>query len=215
MDSDAEILPIPNWLVDWICRDQTEYRSTTAKFSAARQKAKKAAAAAARAAGDQNAKSVSEQDIYSLVRSSSGYLARHGLDRDLIETCLLRLIEKSCDNGKEKAQSEGTKRLVHQIAYDKNLKIGTAPDFSDPFHKGFKVTEAYRSTKLVRLIGTFPDTIADSEAKRLVKEVWPDYDQDKNAHRVALHKARKKAGFTLTDDGRFWKRMVPLFVAGL
>jgi len=212
--TDVVIIPIPNWLVDWLCRDSTAYRSVTAKFAVARKKA--------RDAGDQTAKPVADEDIYKLVRSSSGYLAIHGIDRDLIEINVLRLIEKW--NGKDKAQSESVKELVHNAAYDKRLKIGIAPNFKLRFGKqetnadgtrSFRtaVPSPYRSTRLVQLLNTFPDMLADSEAKRLIKEIWPEYDQDDNAHRVALHRARRQAGFTLTDDELCWIRLVPLFVS--
>jgi hypothetical protein len=165
--TDYEIAPIPSWLVDWLLADIRRQRSEAAKVRHARKVA---------ATKDPRVKPVMEEDIFTLMQSRAGSFASLGVDRADIKTMLLKQVAKFCVNGKEKAKSEGTKDLAHRLAYSRNLKIGTAPNFLNFGKKattwrreGSKIiaqppTVVSRQARLVAHINGFPLPLPPDDA---------------------------------------------------
>jgi hypothetical protein len=236
--TDLPIAPIPPWLVDWLVKEIHRQRSEAAKArhvtrvaKAAEKAAKKAQAAAntAEANADKTAEEIAEEseaaekevasEVFKLMRSKAGSFAKLSVDREDIEHLLLKQVAKVF--GQERADSKKVKDHAHALAFSKHLIIGDQPDFKfgqEPClfvgvgkerRKIGRLSSDYRSTQLIRLLKTFPDslTTADAEA-RVRKEVWPDYDGTKGSHKTALCRARQATDFVVKDG--MWTRMTPL-----
>jgi hypothetical protein len=208
--TDYEIAPVPDWLVDWLVADIRKQRSAAAKVRHARKVA---------ATKDPCVKPVMEEDIFRIMQSRAGSFASLGVDRADIKTLLLKQVGKFCVNGEKKAKSEDTKDLAHRLAYSRNLKIGTAPNFSNFGKKattwrreGSKIiaqpaTVVSREARLVAHMNGFPLPLPPDDAEKKILEVWPGYDKTNGNHRVALYRARKKARFIIDDTTGDWMRM--------
>lgn len=227
--TDLPIAPVPPWLVDWLIQHIRRQRSEGAKARHAAtvaEKATKAAAAAiAGATADKSADGLAGEselaekelssEVFKLMWSRAANFASLSVDRADIEHLLLKQVAKAF--GKERAESKKVKDHAHELAFNKHLKIGDQPDFD--FGKdnclfiGKKLMSGrpssdYRSTQLVKLLQTFPDSLTTADAEARVRTIWPDYDGKKPAHKTALCRARQKAGFVAKDG--MWTRMTPL-----
>jgi hypothetical protein len=219
--TDCEIAPIPNWLVDWLLADIRRQRSEAAKARYAAMIAKKAApkvpSAATTDVTTTDAAPVTDttgEAIFRLMQSRAGSFATLGVKPTTIEYLLIEQV--ATKYGKECSKTERTKELAHQLAYSSTLRIGEIPDFFGggrvPFILGGKQVSQHaadpRSTRLVKLLQTFPDKLATEDAEARVREVWPDYDGKDGAHKTALCRARQKTDF-IAKDG-FWTRTTKL-----
>jgi hypothetical protein len=223
--TDLPIAPIPPWLVDWLLADIRRQRSEGAKARHAKKVAKAAAAAIAGATADKSADEIAEQseaaekevasEVFRLMRSRAGSFASLSVDREDIEHLLLKQVEKRF--GKERAESKKVKDHAHQLAFSKHLEIGDQPDFDlgkeNCLFMGTRLMSGrpssdYRSTQLLKLLQTFPDSLPTADAEAWVKEIWPKFDNKKPSHKTALCRARQATGFVAR--GGMWTRMTPL-----
>jgi hypothetical protein len=128
--NDEPVVPIPDWLVDWLSQDIHRYKSELAKSRAEKRAKAKADQLDAESAGIPAAdRDVSEDGIYEFLARRAGSLASLGIRRGSIERLLAELAEDFCNGGKAFAGSTNGKAKVRALALSPRLKIGNASFF--------------------------------------------------------------------------------------
>ena len=128
--SDGPVIPVPDWLVDWLCQDIHKYKSDLAKARAEKAaRVKEAQLEAARTGTALVKHEVSEDGIHDFLSSRAGSLASLGTRRSSIERMLAEQAEDFCDGGKAFADSASGKAKFHQLAFNPRLRIGDASFF--------------------------------------------------------------------------------------
>jgi Bifunctional DNA primase/polymerase, N-terminal len=128
--SDGSVIPVPDWLVDWLCQDTHRYKSELAKARAEQSAKVKAARLEAVRTGAAVVKhDVSEDGIHDFLSSRAGSLARLGTRRSSIERMLAEQAEDFCAGGKAFADSASGKAKFHELAFNPRLRIGDATFF--------------------------------------------------------------------------------------
>ena len=133
---DSPVIPIPDWLVDWIAADAHRYRSERAKLAAQRKaeydklsdKEKKLL----QEAGVESAFEIPADDIFEFMNRRAGTFASLGCTRKEIEKLLSSQIERFCAGGKEFVRAH--RGTIHKCASDKRLRIGNVNLFKNVRH---------------------------------------------------------------------------------
>lgn len=127
---DGPVMPVPDWLVDWLCQDIDRYKSELARARAERSaRVKEAQLDAARTGIAVVKHDVSEDGIHDFLCSRAGSLASLGTRRSSIERMLAEQTEDFCDGGKAFADSASGKAKFHELAFNPRLKVGDANFF--------------------------------------------------------------------------------------
>ena len=86
---DSPVIPVPDWLVDWLCQDIHRYKSELAKARAEKSaRVKEAQLEAVRTGAAVVKHDVSEDGIHDFLSSRAGSLARLGTRRSSIARML-------------------------------------------------------------------------------------------------------------------------------
>lgn len=180
--NDVPVADIPDWLVDWLVEDLSEYRSACAKerhdravsVAAIPQKEK----AVRQQMGDNSAYDVSESDIYPFLNWRACQFAKMGAEGKTLEKVLIQQVEKFCAGGNKFVESEAGKRQIRKAATNKQLKFGNASFFnllgqkkratlSQGSSHGLKIfRKPTRKGLMVAAMRRFPDRIAAEEGYR-------------------------------------------------
>jgi Bifunctional DNA primase/polymerase, N-terminal len=197
--TDAPVIDIPDWLVDWLVRDIKRYLAD-------KQREKEAKARERVATG-----TIAVEDIYAFLNSRAGSLASLGHKGLELERNLVYQVKTFCDGGEGFAESESGQRLIRKIAAN-DWTFGNASWF---YLTGDKKTEGMviykRPSKfdsIVEVMQTFPKQISVADAfTRIAEEMaLHGFPFDRRKDKDALLKARKRAGLTVSADGLYWER---------
>lgn len=223
--NDVPVADIPDWLVDWLVKDLSKYRSACAKERHERALAVAAIPEEEKAArqemGDQSAFDISEADIYEFLNWRTFQFASKGTEGKLLEKVLIQQVDKFCAGGKKFVKSEAGKRQIHKAATNKQLKFGNASFFNLLGSKkkaalgGRLIIPAQPPTRkglMVAAMRTFPDKIAAEDGYQLLQKALAgtDFtvDSKTTAGQKAVAEARKAAGLRAeqTSSGWIWLR---------
>ena len=214
---DSDVVPLPNWLVDWLVQDIQKYREE--KFQEKRRKH-------ARSGGsglDEYKNSlkhkclIAEEDVYEFIRWRAGQLTTNiGLSGDGLEHALFHLVRKDCEKGDVFTASEHGKELIHEIVTEaEEWDTGTA----SPFYLTDKTTSKTLEGHIMifitpskreiteEVIRTFPDKITSAEAFEKIEEALfkNGCTYDKEADKSMVYHARKATGFAVQGH-LYWIR---------
>jgi hypothetical protein len=217
---DAPVIPIPDWLVDWLVADRERCKSELAK---ARQAQAQQAASmpndsreVLKARGDPAAFDVEETDIYDFILSRAGTLASIGLGRKMIEKCLIELVPTFCAGGTSYVKEH--RETIHKVAFSKRLRIGNAkwfrrmgPKKRMALREGTSGFVQTRKSLLIEAMRKFPDMVtAETGYERLRKALagTPFKLTKGKTSQKALAEVRDATGFTTarTSQGWVWVR---------
>ena len=220
IEQEAPVIPIPDWLVDWLATDQKRFKSELAK--AREVQAQQAASmpdnerGVLREQGNPSAFDVAETDIYDFMLSRAGSLASLGLSRKMIEKCLIELVSTSCACGT--SYIEEHRATLHDVAFSKRLRIGNARLFRFmkdkkrmALRQGTSGSVQTRKALLIEAMRKFPDRVtAETGYQRLQKALaGTPFTLPKNkTSEKAVAEVREATGFTTarTSEGWVWLR---------
>lgn len=230
VDPDAPVLPIPDWLVDWVSDDFAKFRQTAdaelkTKADAKAKLREKYTSEQRDRLREQNKEDgfqIYEGDLYPFARSRAGSFARKGFSREKIEQLVIWQVEHFVTNGKAFVQTELGRESIHKIAFANSLEIGDGRDFyEDQKHarrervraqqnteskEGFTIStpsqQPSQHRKLVELICSFPDRILTDAAYDRIEASIPEFNRRLKPEQNAASRARKDAGFRV--EGRIW-----------
>jgi len=214
---DSPVAEIPNWLVDWLCADVTEYlkakdEENARKFAdrTAGLRLKAEEQEKVRANGNADGFDIFEEDTYDFLRSRAGSLVKLGLDNaELLTANLTYQARKFCQNA-EVFIASGT---IQKIAAE---AIGWPPGNATWFYEKRFTSKPRLKSRLVipgprrskrevihGVIQTFGNQITQKEAIQRVKQALRDAGLEyKQTDRRTICEARAQAGFKVT--GSFW-----------
>jgi hypothetical protein len=221
--SDGPVIPVPDWLVDWLCQDIHKYKSELAKARAEQSAKVKAAQLDAARTGTAVVKhDVSEDGIHDFLSSRAGSLASLGTRRSSIERMLAEQSEDFCDSGKTFADSASGKAKFHQLAFNPRLRIGNASFFRrlKPTIVGETIimpphipTQKERRLNLmVETLHGFPQTLPAREGYTRLETALAGMgfvlNRKHSRHRMRVAEALKAAGFAVERAGgkTMWTR---------
>lgn len=214
---DSPIAQIPDWLVDWLCADVTEYlkakdeenaRKFADRTAAVRLKAEEREKM--RVNGDADGFDIFEEDTYDFLRSRAGSLVKLGFDsEDLLTANLTYQARKFCQNAEVFIASQAIQKIAAEAIgwppgnatwfYEKRFASKTRPK------SGLVIPGPRRSKREVihAVIQTFRNQITQKEAIQRVKQALRDAGLEyKQTDRRTICEARAQAGFKVTDS--FW-----------
>ncbi len=193
MDADAEIVPIPDWLVSWLVEDARKRKSEV--DSARYQKKLEAAKTVASKA--------THVDWRAIVHTRIPSYAALQIDAEDREMLCLKQIKKHC--GDVIASDPKVQASVHKAAFNV-LKMGELPIIQKYSMQGMIITAVTsRHSKWAEVVETFPAEIPSADAERLVSAAC-EYKKDDASHRSELSKVRKEAGFTVDKRTKLWRK---------
>jgi hypothetical protein len=214
---DAPVVPIPDWLVDWLACDQKRYLSECAKER--RKQAESVtripdnARNARQAVGDPSAFPIREVDIHDFMLWRAGTFACLGIERRTIERLLIEQVTRFCAGGESYAKNHGD--TIRNVAFGKRLHPERA-DVSWFYRIGERKKAGLRlavpsiSTKkglLIAAMRRMPDRIpADEGYDRLQKALAGTeftLDPGKGSQKI-LSEVRRASGFTTTRTSKGW-----------
>jgi hypothetical protein len=196
IDADAEMVPIPDWLVDWLCEDARKHKSEVDK--ARYQKRLETAKALASRATHVDWRAIMRTRI-----SSYAGLQIEPKDREML---CLKQIQKHC--GEATASDPKVRASVHKAAHNPNLKMGDLPVVQKYAMVGTCITTVTsRHTKWVEVVEKFPAEISSADAERMVSAAC-EYRKDDASHRSELSKVRKEVGFMVDKKTNVWRKEV-------
>ncbi|HTT24500.1 MAG TPA: bifunctional DNA primase/polymerase [Candidatus Sulfotelmatobacter sp.] len=216
---DSPVVPIPEWLVDWLLADFQKYRVGRDKELAEKHEAKvialRMSEAGRRELRQQNLPDgfdIAEEDIYDFLRWRASSYSGLGETGEKLAQSLTYQVTRFCAGGKAFAESEAGLRVIQKIANEER-NVGNATWFYR--QRAVKVGDIHHipsppPTKISvirEVMAGFPGRISAASALELIeagleKEGFPfDRRRDKDK----LSGARKALGFTVEHDG-LWKR---------
>jgi hypothetical protein len=209
--SDSPVIPVPDWLVDWLCQDIHRYKSELAKARAEQSaKVKTAQLEAARTGTAVVKHDVSEDGIHDFLSSRAGSLASLGTRRSSIERMLAEQAEDFCAGGKAFADSASGKAKFHELAFNPRLKIGDASFFKrlKPTIVGTTIIlpphiptpKEQRHKLMVETLHGFPPSLTASEGYTRLETALAGMgfvlNRKHSRHRMRVAEALEAAGFT-------------------
>jgi hypothetical protein len=218
---DAPVMPVPDWLVDWLCKDIHKYKSQLARARAEEFTRIKEAQFEAATNGAKVMKHVVSQDsVHDFLSSRAGSLARLGTRRSSIERMLGEQAEDFCNGGKAFADSASGKAKFRELAFNPRLTIGDATFFkrSKPTLVGttlippphIPTPKERRLKRMVETLHGFPQILPAREGyNRLQTALAGSFLLKRHArHRMRVAEALKAAGFTVERHGgkTMWTR---------
>jgi hypothetical protein len=213
---DGPVIPVPDWLVDWLCQDIHRYKSELAKARAEKSaRVKEAQLEAVRTGAAVVKHDVSEDGIHDFLSSRAGSLARLGTRRSSIERMLAEQAEDFCAGGKAFADSASGKAKFHELAFNRRLKIGDASFFKrlKPTLVGTTVIpppriptpKEQRHQVMVETLHGFPPSLTASEGytrlERALAGMGFVLNRKHARHRMRVREALEAAGFTVERPG--------------
>jgi len=231
---DSPVIPIPDWLVDWIAADAHRYRSERAKLAAQRKaeydklsdKEKKLL----QEAGVESAFEIPADDIFEFMNRRAGTFASLGCTRKEIEKLLSSQIERFCAGGKEFVRAH--RNTIHRAVLNPRLKIGNVNLFkyargstrgsgtpsipgSTPGN-GLVIHRTPLETRRILLEAAMrglPAKIAATKAydrlEAAVKTQELTINRNKRADQKIVGRLRKKVGYRVKNVGgvQTWQRL--------
>jgi hypothetical protein len=230
---DGPVPEIPKWLVDWLIKDIDKYWDAVDAEKAKKLALKEAEQkkytpderAARRKQGLPEGFDIYFEDRYAYLCWRAFKLSSMGLRAKALEVALTDLLENDVVGGKEYAQTDKGRSMVHKLPNNPSLKPGngswfyktkekrpkrrtpTVSTVSDRRSIVIKVKPQSCMEVMVRIIEGFPDRLAATDAyDRIEAGLASRFPFDRKAKRdqVYVSRARKKAGFGLA--GRMWVR---------
>ena len=230
---DSPVPEIPKWLVDWLVKDIDKYWDAVDAEKAAKLALKEAEQkkytpderAAMRRKNLPEGFDIFFEDRYEYLYKRSCTLSSMGLRAKALEVALTNLLENDVVGGKDYAQTDKGKSMVHKLAHNRSLKPGNGSWFYRTKEKRPKRTTPTVSTisghrsiiikgkpqtrvgAMVKIIDGFPKRLASTDAyDRIEAGLAGRFPFDRKAARdqVYVGRARKKAGFVL--EGQMWVR---------
>jgi bifunctional DNA primase/polymerase-like protein len=219
---DAPVIPIPDWMVDWLKSDQSGYMSECAKERRAQaehsSRIPQSVRDVLRKEGEVSAFDIREVDIHDFMLWRAGSLASLGLERKTIERGLIELVRRFCAGGESYVKNH--RGTIHSIAFSKKLRtdhvnarwfyrIGAKKKAA--LSIGEPVARQTRKGLLVEAMKTFPNRISSVRGyQRLQKALsGTDFrlDKGKVSQRV-VSEVRSIVGFipVRTPEGWVWVR---------
>jgi hypothetical protein len=194
MDADAELVPIPDWLVDWLVEDARKRKS---EVDTARYQKKLAAAKAV-------ASQTTHVDWRAIVHTRIPSYVALQIDAEDREMLCLKQIRKHC--GDAIANDTRVQASVRKAAFNKNLKMGELPVIQKYAMVGMRIVPVTsRHTKWVEVVEKFPAEISSADAESRVSEAC-DYNKTDASHRSELSKVRKEVGFMVDKKTNVWRK---------
>jgi len=230
---DGPVPEIPKWLVDWLVKDIDSYWDAVDAEKAAKLALKEAEQKkytpdereAMRRKNLPEGFDIYFEDRYAYLCWRAFKLSSMGLRAKALEVALTDLLENDVVGGKEYAQTDKGKSLIHKLANNPSLKPGNGSWFYKTKEKRPKRRTPTVSTladrrsiiikvkpqtcveAMVRIIEGFPDRLAATDAyDRIAAGLAGRFPFDRKGKRdqVYVSRARKRAGFGLA--GRMWVR---------
>lgn len=239
--TDAPVVPIPDWLVDWLIEDFRKYRAAAAAEhnrkrdakSAERQKHSAYQRRLLRDAGKATGFDIFEEDIYEFLMSRAGSFARLGMRRDLIEAALVAQVEDFCAGGKAFVESGGHRTIQRLVKNIDSHELGDARIFYLPknpralmvtgpemsFVRKYESETEVRHKIMVATAQAFPTKITAREIYERFTAALSEkdfvFDYGISRHRMRAGAALREAGFEPLKDGgtSYWVNTVAVNVA--
>jgi hypothetical protein len=218
---DAPVVPIPDWLVDWLAADKARYLSECAK------ERRKHAESVTRipdsvrevlqGEGDPSAFPIREVDIHDFMLWRAGTFACLGIERRTIERLLIEQVTRFCAGGKSYVKNHRT--TIRDVAFSKRLN----PERADVswFYRlcerrkaGLRLAVPSTSTKkslLLDAMRKIPDRVTADQGYDRLKTALAGteftLDPGKGSQKI-LSEVRRASGFitTRTSEGWVWVR---------
>jgi hypothetical protein len=229
---DGPVPEIPKWLVDWLVRDIDKYWDAVDAEKAAKLALKEAEQkkytpderAAMRRKNLPEGFDICFDDRYAYLCWRAFKLSSVGLRAKALEVALTDLLENDVVGGKEYAQTDKGRSMVHKLANNPSLKQGNGSWFYKTKEKRPKRTPTVSTLSdrrpivikrkpqtcieaMVKIFEGFPDRLAATDAyDRIETGLAGRFPFDRKAKRdqVYVSRARRRAGFGL--EGRMWVR---------
>jgi hypothetical protein len=195
-DADAEIVAIPDWLVDWLVEDARKHKS---EVDSARYQKKLAAAKAV-------ASQATHADWRAIVHTRIPSYVALQIDAEDREILCLKQIRKHC--GDAIASDPKVQASVHKAAFNTNLKMGELPVIQKYAMVGMRIVSVTsRHSKWIEVVEKFPAELSSADAESRVSEAC-EYNKADASHRSELSKVRKEVGFMVDKKTNIWRKEV-------
>lgn len=229
---DGPVPEIPNWLVDWLVEDIDKYWDAVEAEKAAKLKLKKAEQEkytptereAMRRKNLPEGFDIYFEDRYAYLCWRAFKLSSIGLRAKALEVALTNLLENDVVGGKEYAQTDKGKSLIHKLANNPSLKPGNGSWFYKTKEKRPKrttptVTRSKRRSIVIKrkpqtrreaifeIVKGFPDRLHRTVAYEKIEAGLAGrfgFKRTDNTFRQYTARARKDAAFRL--DRHWWVR---------
>jgi hypothetical protein len=229
----SPIAKIPDWVVDWLVRDISRYRSDWRKMNARKMKEKKAAAelpaekrAELRAQGHPDGWEIYPEDMQDFIMSLMGRLGSFSLSDEKMEEIVAAKVSEMVQGGEQYVTSERGRQSIHNrvtsrnrtntlalaVTFYQNRKTKpfsdsgtTIPQF-DESQRGFGT----KRDALRFAIQSFPGQLTVDEAEARLTTAMEDagFLFDKRKDKNALSDIRREFGFSVTHGE--WIRTIRL-----
>lgn len=219
--NDAEIIPFPKWLVDWLIEDKKayrrEFRREMAKKFARKMRAAKIAPEERerlRAAGHPDGFDICPEDRHRFLFSRAFKLAKTGLVGQPLEDMLAYLAMRHVEGGKAYAESERGRNSITGLAahaskdWDDTKIVAFYKSKSDSIGDLVLVAPPVTRRDILRdTISEFPDLISVDDAEARLQEAMGlnGFDFDKRKDKDALYDIRHELGFEVGSLN--WRRV--------
>jgi hypothetical protein len=229
---DSPVPEIPKWLVDWLVKDIDKYWDAVDAEKAAKLALKEAEQkkytpderAAMRKQGLPEGFDIYFEDRYAYLCWRAFKLSSMGLRAKALEVALTDLLENDVVGGKEYAQTDKGKSMVHKLANNPSLKPGNGSWFYRTKEKRPKRTPTVstvsdrrpiiikrkpqtRREAMVKIVKGFPHRLHRTEAYDKIEAGLAGrfpFNRTDNTCRQDIARARKDAAFR--SDGHWWVR---------
>ena len=225
VDPDAPVLPIPNWLVDWLVADIKKYRignqaELKAKHEAknlCRQQYTAKERAELRKQNLPDGFDICQEDVYWFIRWRAGSFASLGLEPNDIEHALAAQVRKFCQGGVAFVESEKGRETIHKVAHDPDLVQGDASFFYDRRNddpvpiKGALILQSKapkvdaRRELILSTIQELPKGVTADEAyariERSLAKEGHKFNRSLPKDQCLVCRLRKQAGFRAHNEG--------------
>jgi len=229
---EAPVPEIPKWLVDWLVKDIDKYWDAVDAEKAAKLALKEAEQEkytpdereAMRRKNLPEGFDICLEDRYEYLYKRSCTLSSMGLRAKALEVALTDLLENDVVGGKEYAQTDKGRSMVHKLANNPSLKPGNGSWFYKTKEKRPKRTPTVstvsdrrpiiikrkpqtRREAMVKIVKGFPDRLHRTEAYDKIEAGLAGrfpFDRTDNTCRQDITRARKDAAFR--SDGHWWVR---------
>ena len=231
---DGPVPEIPKWLVDWLVKDIEKYWDAVDAEKAEKLARKESEQrnhtpeerAAMRKQSLPAGFDIYLEDRYTYLCWRAFQLSSMGLRQKSLEVALTELAENDIAGGKEYAQTDKGKSMIHKLAHNPSLEPGNGSWFYRTKEKRPKRTSPTVSTlsdrrsilikrklqtrveAMVKIIEGFPDRLTSTDAYNRIEAELADrfpFERKSKQDQVYVSRARKKAGFG--SAGKMWVRI--------
>ncbi len=226
---DVPVIPIPDWLVDWLVRDFKKYKAAVQAEreeklrvkAAEREKFSAGERAEMRKQNLPAGFDIYEEDIPAFIQSRATSYIKLGTRKADIETALIGQVEDFCAGGRDFVSTTEGRDKIHKIVQNLKSKSGNASWFylkqtendTEPDSDTIIVRPPRqgRPSRMVEIISTsLPERLTSDEAYAILKELLArdgfPFTKSPTSHAdtQAAADARKKTRYEAKNIGGVW-----------